>query len=91
MLQILISWAQLSPVRGELQMSVLFWAHLQCLCTEDVLVQQGDQGVREMAYLLICLLTASLHTAGHTLQELRQLLLYFHPLGVGGTVLFQLI
>lgn len=66
-------------------------SHLQSLSTEDILVQGGDQDLRQMVNLLVCFFAALLHAAGHALQRLRQLFLQACPLGVGGAVLLQLI
>lgn len=66
-------------------------AHLQGLGTEDVFVQGGDEDFGQMVDLLFRLLIAPLHAAGHALQWIGQVLLGPRPLGVGGTVLLQLI
>lgn len=54
-------------------------------------MQGRDQRVRQVLDVLLRLLAALLHAAGHAPQGLRQRLLQVGPMRVGGAVLLQLL
>ena len=82
----------LSPFVGWVSdVSSVVWTHLQCLRTQDVLVQGRGQDLRQMLVVLFGFLTAAFHTAAHGLQGFPQVPLWPCPLDIHGAILLQLI
>ena len=64
--------------------------YLQCVRTEQVLMEGGLQHLRQVTELLLRLSAAQVQAAGHAPQRLRQVRLQLRPLAVEGPVLTQL-
>lgn len=52
----------------EVRYSIVVWAHLEGLSTQDVLMQGGYKDFRQMVDLLLCFLTAPHQAVGNTVQ-----------------------